>query len=280
VAIGESGNWWYKSAVPSPDPAAPTWLMSLRAHPEVQVIGKAVHGLDSRSLTLSWHTMLWLLVLADYEAEFVIDEHVVPVRPGTLTIFPPGAACSARFIGRSEQIQAFFQLAAGRGDEVPIPCLTDLGTEADRVQSQFEVALAAFPTDPARTARIIHEILYELSRQAPPQPITSLHPAVRAAVAYIESNLHQQIDVKAIAAHAGLSERQLRTQFRRQFDMTVVGYVRRRRAERARKLLLATELPAKTVAAQIGILDLQRFNKLIRHEYGVSPLELRASRVR
>jgi AraC family transcriptional regulator len=254
--------------------------MSLRTHPEVQVIGKAVHGIDSESLTMNWRTMLWLLVLPDYDAEFAIDEHVVHVRPGVLTIFPPGAACTAHFIGRSEQIHTFFQLAAGRGDEVPIPCLTDLGTEAVRVRSQLEAALASFPTEPERTARIVYEILSELSRQAPPPATTSLHPAVRTAVAFIESNLHEQIDVKTIAVHAGLSERQLRTQFRRQFDMTVVGYVRRRRAERATKLLLATDLPAKSIAAQIGILDLQRFNKLIRREYGVSPHALRASRVR
>jgi AraC-like DNA-binding protein len=257
------------------DSRTPTWLLSLRAHPEVHVIARAVNGVES--LSVSWRPMLWGFVLADYEAEFAIDEHVVPVRPGSLVVVPPGAVCSARFAGRAEQIHTLFGLAAGRGDDVPVPCLTDLGADGPRVRAHLETALAAFPTEPGRTGRIVYDLLRELAAtQASSQATLALHPAVRSAVAFIESTLHEQIDVKTIAAHAGLSERQLCTHFRRQFDTTIVGYVRRRRAERASKLLLATDLPAKTIAAQVGILDLQRFNKLIRREYGTSPRALRA----
>jgi AraC-like DNA-binding protein len=56
---------------------------------------------------------------------------------------------------------------------------------------------------------------------------------------------------------------------------TIVGYVQERRAERARHLLAYTDLPIKTVAAQVGIEDLSRFNKTIRRWCGAPPRRVR-----
>jgi transcriptional regulator GlxA family with amidase domain len=56
----------------------------------------------------------------------------------------------------------------------------------------------------------------------------------------------------------------------------VVGYIRRLRTERARHLLVNSTLPVKAVAVQVGLPDLQQFNKVIRRELGRSPREVRA----
>jgi AraC-like DNA-binding protein len=55
----------------------------------------------------------------------------------------------------------------------------------------------------------------------------------------------------------------------------VTEYVRRRRVERARHLLLHSGLSIKQVACEVGLPDLQLFNKTIRRAYGVAPRSLR-----
>lgn len=254
----------------------PVWLMSLRTQPNVSVIGKAVHGVQQ--LTETWRLLLWGIALLDYHGEYVVDDRVLEVRPGMLGVFPPGLVVSARFNGRSELLYCHFGLTEGRGDEVPVAFLTELGSDVSRVRADLERGLSAFSVEPELTSRVVYDLLREVSGRQPPGPVANgLHPSVRAAVGYIESNLHLPMDVKAIASRADLSERQLSTQFGRQLGTTVVGYLRRRRAERARQLLATTDLSAKIVAGQIGIHDLQQFNKLIRRECGVSPRALRTA---
>jgi AraC-like DNA-binding protein len=261
-----------------PQACEPTWLISLRVPPEVHAVDRI--AVATECLGGNFHKMFWVLALVDYDAEFAIDEHVISVHPGTVAIFPPGSACTVRFTRRSEQIHAFFTLAAGRGDEIPIPCLTDLGPDPTPVRSQLEAARSSYLSEPKRASLILHELLRQLATMAPRLNSAHLqHPALRDAVAFIQANLHEPLTVTAIAQHAGISERQLLTHFRRQFNTTVVAYVRRCRAERARTLLLATDLPAKAVAAQIGIGDLQRFNKTIRREYGTSPRTIRTAKL-
>jgi transcriptional regulator GlxA family with amidase domain len=63
--------------------------------------------------------------------------------------------------------------------------------------------------------------------------------------------------------------------FRQDTGHTVVGYVRRRRMERARHLLIASTLAIPAVAATVGIPDLQAFNKTCRKELGASPRAVR-----
>jgi transcriptional regulator GlxA family with amidase domain len=63
--------------------------------------------------------------------------------------------------------------------------------------------------------------------------------------------------------------------FRRHLETTPVAYIRKRRAEHAKHLLIHTTLPMKSIARQIGLTDLQQFNKLLRKTLGRSPRAIR-----
>jgi len=52
--------------------------------------------------------------------------------------------------------------------------------------------------------------------------------------------------------------------------------VRKCRLERAVHLLLYSDMPVKQVACDVGIPDLQLFNKTIRRTFGLAPRVLRA----
>lgn len=79
----------------------------------------------------------------------------------------------------------------------------------------------------------------------------------------------------AVAQAAGVSHNHLTRLFKAATGDTVVGYIRRRRLDRARHLLRASTLSIPAVAASVGIPDLQAFNKACRRELGASPRALR-----
>jgi transcriptional regulator GlxA family with amidase domain len=102
------------------------------------------------------------------------------------------------------------------------------------------------------------------------------HPALRAAQAMIALRLAEPLDVNDIAKAADVSPTHLTRLFRAVTGGGVAQYVRARRMERARHLLLHSTLPIKSIAVEVGICDLQLFNKIVRRSLGRSPREIRA----
>ena len=94
-------------------------------------------------------------------------------------------------------------------------------------------------------------------------------------MAHIESHLAGTFEVPRIAAAVGISHNHLTRLFRATTGDTVVAYIRHRRMQRARHLLRESTLPIPTVAAAVGIPDLQAFNKTCRRELGAAPRALR-----
>jgi transcriptional regulator GlxA family with amidase domain len=104
---------------------------------------------------------------------------------------------------------------------------------------------------------------------------TRHHPAVERALQIIELRLAEPLCVADLARQVDLSQNHLTRLFRGEVGSTVVGYVRQRRVERARHLLLYSTLPIKAVAAYSGFEDLQHFNKAVRRLLGRSPRNVR-----
>jgi transcriptional regulator GlxA family with amidase domain len=103
------------------------------------------------------------------------------------------------------------------------------------------------------------------------------HPAVAAAIAYIEANLAQPLTIPALARMAGVSHNHLTRLFHAETGLTVIAYIRGRRMARARHLLVSSTLSIPAVAASVGIPDLQAFNKACRRELGGSPRTVRTA---
>jgi AraC-like DNA-binding protein len=78
-----------------------------------------------------------------------------------------------------------------------------------------------------------------------------------------------------VAEHMGLSTTHVNRVVRRIAGMTMIQLIRRRRLQRAYRLLLHSTMPIKLIASECGIDDLQQFNKLMRSGYGKSPRQLR-----
>jgi len=78
-----------------------------------------------------------------------------------------------------------------------------------------------------------------------------------------------------LAEHAGVSRAHLARAFRGLTGRTVGGYVRTLRVERARALLLHTDLPLSRVAYEAGFADQSHMTRLLGGMMGITPGRLR-----
>lgn len=99
-------------------------------------------------------------------------------------------------------------------------------------------------------------------------------PLLRRAIAYIESNVEEDIALADIAASVHVTPRALQYMFRRHLDITPMEYLRRVRLDHAHRELLASDPSTTTigiVSARWGFAHTGRFASMYRQAYGRNP---------
>jgi transcriptional regulator GlxA family with amidase domain len=89
-------------------------------------------------------------------------------------------------------------------------------------------------------------------------------------IAWLMSNLHAPLDVSALAARAGLSERTFHRRFVAATGETPARFVESARLDAARMLLSRGATP-KSVAARVGLAPAARFTEAFERRFGVTP---------
>ncbi len=275
------GNQWYKSEMVTSGPSAsPIWNIDLSAPPRIMVIGTAVHG--ERLLSEQYNSDFWVLLLFHYHGEVLVDGHQLAVQPGWAGVFPPGATLHIRYRGRSTHRYVHLALPAGRADkDQPIAAVHDLGRNFAAVDQAFEQAIRASAVTPERASMILWDLLWQLAERTPRMVNVEAtagvrHPALAKAEELVELHLAEAVRVSALAAEVGLSARQLGNLFHAAHQLSPVAYIRQRRIERARLLLTRTSASVAQIAADVGIPDLQAFNKAVHRALGSGPRAVRA----
>lgn len=87
---------------------------------------------------------------------------------------------------------------------------------------------------------------------------------------WIQTRLHQRLDVPTLAARVGLSERTFYRKFVAATGQTPAHFVENVRLDAARALL-ATKLPLKTIAARTGVRSVVRLNDAFERRFGIKP---------
>jgi AraC family transcriptional regulator len=93
----------------------------------------------------------------------------------------------------------------------------------------------------------------------------------RRALELIEASLADNLALADLARECGLSVAQFARAFKRSTGLPPHRYLTERRIERARLLLLRSDLPLADVAVRCGFADQSHFTKLFRRSIGVSP---------
>ncbi|WP_027343749.1 AraC family transcriptional regulator [Hamadaea tsunoensis] len=258
-------------------------VLPLAGPPVVSAVGVGLHGVtsDRDTYLLPQH---WQLHLYSYEGTLTAGGTAYAIRPGHVSLVPPGTRVDFVYRGRSEHLFCHFQPgvcdAATAPETASLPVMQDAGPVAATLSAAFHAAIGAFGRRPAQVAAEIWAALWRVATlPAVPPERAETHPAVAVAIAYVQARLGQPLTVAGIARHAGVSQTHLLRLFRAATGETVVAYVRRRRLEQAGHLLRQSTLSIPAIAATVGIPDLQAFNKACRRELGGSPRAVRARAV-
>lgn len=92
---------------------------------------------------------------------------------------------------------------------------------------------------------------------------------------YIEEHLAESVTLELLAKHVHLHPNYLVRYFNKQFGVSPLKYLNRRRMQKARELLSSTSLSVKEVAERVGYVDTNHFAKAFRRENSCSPTEYR-----
>ena len=240
--------------------------------PLVANAGVGVHGINT-AVDVFRLPDLWQLHLYSYSAAFAADGIWHDLRPGTVSLVPPGTTVEFRYRGRSEHLYVHFAMDGRRE-----PFVADAGPALPVLRELLLDAVAAFPTSPSRSAAAVWAALWRVSDLADPTGANGAappNPVVAAVIRRIENHLAEPLVVAELARVAGVSHNQLTRLFQQHVGDTVVGYIASRRMARALHLLQASTLSITAIATTVGIPDLQAFNKACRKAFGASPRALR-----
>jgi AraC-like DNA-binding protein len=262
--------------------ATPSVTLDLSTPPEVINFGRGTHGLSRLEDTFRL-PQLWSFHLYSYSAELEVDGDRFAISPGTVSLVPPGCLIRYRYRGPSTHLYA--HLRAAEGEREPerrrpgsrLQMIMTPASELPVITDLMESAVAAAANRPARTRCDIWAALLRLDDRPTSGSVRPAETHVAAAMSHIESRLPDPLTVTEVATHVGISANHLARVFAGELQETVVGYIRRRRIDHARRLLASSTMSIPAIAASVGFADLQAFNKACRSVTGMSPRRLRVS---
>ncbi|WP_421385467.1 response regulator transcription factor [Bacillus salacetis] len=94
---------------------------------------------------------------------------------------------------------------------------------------------------------------------------------IREAIDYINSHLKDELTQKEVAEHVHLNASYLSVLFKEHVKMTFSEYVTRRRIQRAKDLLISTNLPINDIAEESGYKTAKYFIKIFKDSEGMTP---------
>ncbi|MBO1255731.1 helix-turn-helix domain-containing protein [Alteromonas sp. 5E99-2] len=108
------------------------------------------------------------------------------------------------------------------------------------------------------------------------QPLSpKLDKRLGAAISYIDQNIDEPLQIKTLAEVAFLSETQFKKLFKQQTNATVMGYVTKRRMEKAQALLTHTDYSLQIIGEKVGYKELSAFSRKFSQYFGLSPNKFR-----
>ncbi len=146
------------------------------------------------------------------------------------------------------------------------------------------LTLIARDVDPGIVSLITDQIIHtplrgerEEQRLSVPARIGVRHPKLVSIIQMMEQNLEEPISPSILAQHAKMSTRQLERLFRRYLDRSPKRYYMELRLQKARNLLLQTEMSVINVALASGFTSPSHFSKCYRSYFNRTPYRERGS---
>ncbi|MGC9370145.1 MAG: GlxA family transcriptional regulator [Paracoccaceae bacterium] len=117
----------------------------------------------------------------------------------------------------------------------------------------------------------------DTQRLSIPTRIGVRHPKLSQVIQMMEQNLEEPISPSLLAKEVGMSTRQLERLFRRYLNRSPKRYYMELRLQKARNLLMQTDMSVINVALACGFASPSHFSKCYRAHYDTTPYRERGS---
>ena len=115
-------------------------------------------------------------------------------------------------------------------------------------------------------------------RLSVPTRIGVRHPKLSLVIQMMEKNIEEPISPSILAKDVSMSTRQLERLFRRYLDRSPKRYYMELRLQKARNLLMQTDMSVINVALACGFASPSHFSKCYRTHYNTTPYRERGSK--
>jgi AraC-like DNA-binding protein len=234
-----------------------------------------------------------IAMLLSGDGGYWLDGHPVPLDRPTVLFIPPGVEICNTVVTALEFWWAMFQWRGvrfrkrpggrfslewrRRKFEFPLwkPVDGKAMTEIAETMSALREHLATGEITRMLHARSLTMRLIALYMDLPgPADATIGNRALDRYHKLLQKHALKPVPISAIAAKTGYSPKYIGRLFRRRYGMRPTEFRNRMRIDRARELLMTTDLSVKQVAYKTGFSDPLYFSRLFKRYVGVSPREL------
>ncbi len=121
--------------------------------------------------------------------------------------------------------------------------------------------------------------LQELTSDISPHFAHVTHPRLRQIIRMMDDNVEYPLPMQSFSELVGISQRQVERLFLRYVGLPPKRFYDDLRLDRARNLVLQSEMPITEVAMATGFSSPSHFSKKFRQRFGRTPFELRSGRL-
>ncbi len=141
------------------------------------------------------------------------------------------------------------------------------------------LALCGLEPDESRAAKIRESstfleavsVYIEACQLAQRQGQERLSVEIYEALEYIDGHLEQKLSLQSVSGRVGLSPNYFSSLFKKEMDVSFVDYVTQKRVERAREMLMNTDLKTWEVAERTGFVSDSYFSRTFKRITGKQP---------
>ena len=160
----------------------------------------------------------------------------------------------------------------------PPPTLTsiDLGFEQIGYRAASLLDRMMKGAKPSKTPELVPAI--DLIPRQSTDSYAADDPIVSGALRFIAESAHQPIKVADVANETGINRRTLERRFNESVGRSIAGEITRLRLARAKRQLVESGSPLKTVARDSGFRNTDHFHKVFARAEGITPTQYRKER--
>lgn len=258
----------------------------MKSTPDVPATGFAAEvrfrwaGRFDAATAVDWHTHAEteLVAVVAGRCRIQVAGQWLAGERGALFVLPARVPQYQETHGRTRTTFVGLELPAGYFDESPRVLTLDPADPALQWMEQLcDCHLGRPPVSQAVADRLLGTVVHRLAEQERTAGVQDrLHPAVRAAAAFMEANLTRSLAMAEVARAAGVSGSHLGALFAAQCGCSPLHHLQQLRLKRAFWLLGNPYLRIHEVATACGYEDVNYFVRLFSRRCGLPPGKWRA----